>query len=50
MSDPIDVFMHQGILRYAEAQQTVSFFRGNRSRPVGRCQVAAGMSEGTGVC
>lgn len=27
MSDPIDVFMHQGILRYAEAQQTVSFFR-----------------------
>lgn len=22
----------------------------NRSRPVGRCQVAAGMSEGTGVC
>jgi hypothetical protein len=27
MSDPIDVFMREGILRYAEAQQTVSFFR-----------------------
>ncbi len=27
MSDPVDVFMHEGITRYAEAQQTVKFFR-----------------------